>query len=71
MVEIEIGVMAHQCLARRIADKQRLIAETSKWERRRNAERAKIRWMFTVDRAREKLGRAYPIPPYSQERAAA
>ena len=71
MVEIEIGVMAHQCLARRIGDKQTLIAEIAKWERRRNSERAKIQWMFTVDRAREKLGRAYPIPAYAPQRAAA
>ena len=30
------------------------------WERRRNRDRAGIDWMFTVERAREKLGRAYP-----------
>jgi len=62
MVEIEIGVMVQQCLARRIGDKKTLTAEIATWERRRNAERARIHWMFTVDRAREKLGRAYPIP---------
>jgi hypothetical protein len=28
------------------------------WERARNRER--IKWLFTVDRAREKLGRSYP-----------
>lgn len=71
MVEIEIGVMAQQCLARRIGDKQTLASEIAKWERRRNAERAKIRWMFTVDRAREKLGRAYPIPADARRLAAA
>lgn len=62
MVEIEIGVMVHQCLDRRIPDKDTLIAEVARWERRRNAERAKIKWLFTVDRARQKLGRAYPHP---------
>jgi len=71
MVEIEIGVMAQQCLTRRIGDKKTLTSEISKWERRRNADRAKIRWMFTVDRAREKLGRAYPVPASARQQAAA
>jgi transposase len=62
MVEIEIGVMVGQCLDRRIADKATLIAEIAKWEGRRNREQAQIDWMFTVERAREKLGRAYPRP---------
>lgn len=62
MVEIEIGVMVQQCLDRRIPDKATLVAEIATWERRRNAERAKINWLFTIDRAREKLGRAYPTP---------
>lgn len=62
MVEIEIGVMVSQCLDRRIATKATLVAEIAAWERRRNAERASIEWMFTVERAREKLGRAYPQP---------
>jgi len=62
MVEIEIGVMVRQCLDRRIADKPTLVAEIAAWERRRNREQARIEWMFTVERAREKLGRAYPRP---------
>ena len=62
MVEIEIGVMVRQCLDRRIADKPTLISEIAQWERRRNREGAGIDWMFTVDRARSKLGRAYPTP---------
>ena len=67
MVEIEIGVMVRQCLARRIAEKTTLVAEIAKWERRRNGAGARIEWMFTVDRAREKLGRAYP--PHAGHRA--
>jgi transposase len=62
MVEIEIGVMVSQCLDRRIPDKKTLVTEVANWERRRNAEGAAIRWMFTVERAREKLGRSYPVP---------
>ena len=62
MVEIEIGVMVRQCLSRRIADRPTLVSAIASWERRRNAEGARIDWMFTVERAREKLGRAYPRP---------
>ena len=61
MVEIEIGVMVSQCLDRRIPDKATLVAEVAAWERRRNAEGAQINWMFTIERARQKLGRAYPM----------
>jgi transposase len=62
MVEIEIGVMVAQCLDRRIPDKATLVREVAAWERRRNADKARINWMFTVDRAREKLARVYPQP---------
>jgi hypothetical protein len=71
MVEIEIGVMVNQCLDRRIADKATLTSEIAGWERRRNAEKARIKWMFTVERARQKLGRAYPEPAGHPIRAAA
>ena len=62
MVEIEIGVLARQCLDRRIESYMRLVAETAAWEKRRNAERARINWMFTTEKARAKIGRAYPKP---------
>ena len=62
MVEIEIGVMVQQCLDRRIPEKATLVTEIAAWEHRRNAERASITWLFTVDRAREKLARVYPQP---------
>ena len=62
MVEIEIGVLARQCLDRRIDSYTRLVAETAAWEKRRNAERAHINWMFTTEKARAKMGRAYPKP---------
>ena len=62
MVEIEIGVLARQCLDRRIDSYTRLIAETAAWEKQRNAARARINWMFTTDNARAKMGRAYPKP---------
>jgi transposase len=60
MVEIEIGVLRSQCLDRRIDGQQRLVSEIAAWERRRNTSRARIKWMFTTDKARAKMGRAYP-----------
>ena len=62
MVEIEIGVMVSQCLDRRIPSKEILIKEVKAWERRRNRDKSRINWLFTVERAREKLGRTYPTP---------
>src|SRR5262249_29727876 len=71
MVEIEIGVLRGQCLDRRIGTRQRLESEILAWERQRNAARARIKWMFTIDKARTKW--AAPIPanrisaaPYSR-----
>jgi len=62
MVEIEIGVLRSQCLDRRIATRQQLKSEIAVWERQRNATKARIKWMFTTDKARAKMGRAYPEP---------
>ena len=62
MVEIEIGVLASQCLDRRIESYTRLVAETAAWEKRRNAECSRINWMFTTQKARAKMGRTYPKP---------
>jgi len=71
MVEIEIGVMVSQCLNRRIADKATLVREIAAWERTRNRAKAKINWLFTVERARAKMGRAYPQPVRPMQQAAA
>lgn len=71
MVEIEIGVMVAQCLDRRIPDMATLVSEVAHWERRRNADKARIKWLFTVEGARHKLGRAYPTAGARQPRRAA
>jgi transposase len=60
MVEIEIGVLRAQCLDRRIGDRQTLETEITAWESQRNANADRIKWMFTTQRARIKLLRAYP-----------
>src|SRR5215831_13552318 len=62
MVEIEIGVLAAQCLDRRFGSNNRLTAETAAWEQQRIAARARIKWMFTTGKARAKIARAYPQP---------
>ena len=59
MVEIEIGVLASQCLDRRIESYPRLVAA---WQKQRNAARARVNWQFTTDKARVKMGRAYLRP---------
>ena len=60
MVEIETGVLRTQCIDRRIPDRATLEREVAAWEQQRNNEGAKINWMFTTERARTKLVRAYP-----------
>jgi transposase len=62
MVEIEIGVLSSQCLDRRIESRQLLVAEVAAWEKKRNAARARVNWSFTTEKARSKMGRAYPRP---------
>ena len=62
MVEIEIGVLATQCLDRRIESYAQLRAEVAAWEKQRNAARARVNWSFTTEKARAKMGRAYPKP---------
>jgi hypothetical protein len=60
MVECEISVLQRQCLGRRIDDPKRLRKEIAAWQRQRNKTRDRIKWMFTTDKARAKLGRTYP-----------
>ena len=60
MAEIELGVLARQCLDRRIADQNILASEIAAWETRRNASKATVNWQFTTDDARIKLKKLYP-----------
>src|SRR6218665_2421907 len=47
---------------RRIDCRERLIAEIEAWEHLRNASGARIHWMFSTGKARQKLAKAYPVP---------
>jgi hypothetical protein len=46
MAESELGVLASQCLDRRIADKQILTHEVNAWQHHRNNHHAKANWQF-------------------------
>lgn len=60
MAEIELSVLARQCLDRRIPDQETLIQEVAAWEEQRNQEEKSIDWRFTTTDARIKLKRLYP-----------
>ncbi len=60
MAEIELSVLARQCLSRRIADKQILKQEVKAFEEKRNEAKAKIEWKMTTTDARQKLSRHFP-----------
>jgi hypothetical protein len=60
IAEIELRILANQCLNRRIPDKDTLINEVTTWQNQRNNLRAKVDWRFTTDDARIKLKRLYP-----------
>ena len=60
MAEIEIGVLARQCLNRRIPDQDALRRESKAWQDRRNQDTIKVDWRFTTADARIKLKSLYP-----------
>lgn len=61
LAEIELSVLARQCLARRIPDAETLAAECAAWAAARNAARTPITWRFTVEIARIRLAHVYPV----------
>jgi hypothetical protein len=60
MAEIELSVLARQCLDRRIPDQETLKQEIAAWEEQRNQEGKIVDWRFTTVDARIKLKRLYP-----------
>jgi hypothetical protein len=61
MVEIELSVLVHQCLNRRIPDLNTLKREVAAWQTVRNTQHATIRWMFDLAQARTSLAHLYPV----------
>lgn len=60
MAEIELSVLAGQCLDRRIGSKEELRREVEVWELDRNESQVGVNWQFTTAQARIKLRRLYP-----------
>jgi len=60
MAEIELSVLARQCLDRRLPDMETLTKEAQAWQAQRNAEVVKVQWQFTTADARIKLRHLYP-----------
>ena len=61
MAEIELSVLARQCLGdRRIPNRESLAEEAGAWEAERNASESAIDWRFKSADARIKLKRLYP-----------
>ena len=60
VAEIELSVLAKQCLDRRIGSAGELAGEVAAWVQERNATRSKAVWRFTTDDARVRLRHLYP-----------
>jgi len=60
MAEIELSILARQCLDRRIPEFAVLQQEVATWEEQRNHQQTWINWRFTTADARVKLYRLYP-----------
>ncbi len=60
MAEIELGVLARQCLDRRIPDQLTLTQAVHAWQTTRNQAHTSVDWHFTTADARIKLKRLYP-----------
>ena len=58
--EIELSVLARQCLAERMENQARLTRAVAAWEQTRNAAATRIDWRFTTADARIKLKHLYP-----------
>jgi hypothetical protein len=63
MAELELSVLARQCLDQRIPTVERLRELLTAYEARRNAAHATITWQFTSEKARLKLHSLYPSNP--------
>ena len=61
MAELELSHLSRQCLDRRIPDQATLRKEVTAWYKERNEKVVKVNWQFTVEDARIKLKKLYPI----------
>ena len=61
VAEIELSVLARQCLGRRLDSVALLKAEVAAWQSQRNASADRVVWRFTAADARIKLRHLYPV----------
>ena len=61
MAEIEIGVLARQCLAGYSVSADEMRRKVNAWQFRRNSVYLSVNWQFTTSDARIKLKRLYPV----------
>ena len=60
MAEIELNVLAGQCLQERIDNRDELASKVAHWQSHRNNRNSTINWQLTTEKARTKLRRLYP-----------
>ena len=60
VAEIELSVLAKQCLNRRVGTAEELREHVEAWEEQRNTEHCRVVWTFTTADARVKLRHLYP-----------
>ena len=60
MAEIELSILARQCLDQRIANMSDMVTEVAAWTAAHNSDTRPISWRFTTEDARIKLARLYP-----------
>ena len=61
MTEIELIHLSRQCLNIIIGEKEILISEVRAWCIERNEDNSIVNWKFTIEDARIKLKRLYPV----------
>jgi len=60
MAELELSILARQCLSERMESPVNLITQVQAWQNRRNRTATRVDWQFTTQDARTKLKRLYP-----------
>lgn len=60
MAELELSVLARQCLGERMENIDNLKRHVQAWQERRNSTATRVQWHFTTQDARRKLHRLYP-----------
>lgn len=60
MAELELSVLARQCLQDRMESQSNLEQQVQAWQQRRNQTATRVNWHFTTQDARIKLKKLYP-----------